>query len=312
MRSRLLRVSNSPTIRKHSKSDSKRADELFSQLEEKIDAYDRPICFSSFDASFSIFNQLSFDRIERESEIDNLSIYPKVMKDKISDSLAYDISRSSYSRPKGFHSVSSSPDPTKSSKSRRRILNNNSPGYISTARDYKRPDKRSFQSIGQSPILSLEEEEGVINTVKSKLNKHRQGITKKALNKYYAWNNHGIFPEVANKLRYQTLILTQMKEVYKSKYKSYYQKAKNEYMEHRSIGIETESIYTGRSPLLEKIEEIAVRKLPTPGITIHRRKKKLDVAASIEYNLRVKLHERTVKPLVICSENSISPSKYQK
>lgn len=310
MRSEFSRVCNSPPVRRYAKSDSKRAEELFSQLEEKIDAYDRPSCFSSFDSSISRMNQLVFDGIERESELDNPCIYPQVMKDRISNFVNYNISSSSYPRSKGFQSVSSSPDPTKSMKSRRCIMNNNSPGYISTARDSKTANKRSLRSLRHSPLLSLEEEEDVINTVKTKLNEDREGIARQALNKYYAWNNHGIFPEVANKLRYQTLISTRMKNVYKAKYKSYYKNAKNEYLEHRTY--DAESYDKGRSTLLEKIEEVAVRKLPAPVITMHRQKKKLDVAASIEYNLRVKLRKRTVKPVILCSEDSMSPSKYQK
>ena len=309
MRREFSRVCNSQTVGKHRKSDSKRAEELFSQLEEKIDAYDRPSCFSSFDASISRMNQLAIDGIERESELNNLFIKSKLGTDRISNFVTYSISRSSYSRPKGFQSVSTSPDPTKSIKSLRYSRHNYRPGYVTTTRDSKISNKRSLKSLRQSPVLSLEEEEDLMKTVKNKLSKHRDCIAKQALNKYHVWNKHGIFPEVANKLRYQTLISTRMEKVYKSKYKSYYENAKNDYLEHRTSGTETEPHERCKSTLLEKIEEVTVRKLPTRVVIVPKRKNKLDVVDSINYNLSVKLHERTVKPVALCSDNSTSPSK---
>lgn len=309
MRSELSRYCNSPTVRKNSKSDSRRAKEIFSQLEEKIDAYDRPSCFSSFDASISRMNLLGSNAVDRDSELDNLCIRPKLGNDRINNFLTYSISRSSYSRPKGFQSVSSSPDPTKSNKSLRYLRPNYRPGYITTTRDSKISNKRSLKSLRQSPVLSLEEEEDLIKTVKTKLSEHRDDIARQALNKYHAWNQHGIFPAGANKLRYQTLISSRMKKVYRTKYKSYYENAKNEYLELRTSGTETEPHERCKSTLLEKIEEVAVRKLPTNVLIVPRRRKKLDVADSIKFNLGVKLVERMVKPVVLLSDNSMSPRK---
>lgn len=285
------------------KSNSRKADELFSVLIDKIEFYDKPKCFASFNSRLSKLTLQTSENLEHNSDLNCISPKSKMTIGMPSDLLVCNVSRSPYSRFKGFHPVSLSPEPLKTMNY---IKSPYKPIYITSSKEDTTPNKRSIRISRMSPVLSLEEEDNLLSNVKNKLDQHRQNISKQAMDKYRAWNNHGIFPASANKLRYQSLVNGKMYRIFKDKAKRYYLNARNNHLENKSFESEQNRTEMSRSTILDRIQEVAVRKFTVPVHKTAKNIEKMDESESIHYNARIKLVKRMVEPVSLSNDISMN------